>query len=389
MARVCNPALSLLAAAFLLLAGGLHSAGADDTGSGNGTPRTGNCIVTPNLAVAKGRHWYYRTNRQIGRKCWYLRPAAAHHAAARPRSKPKAARRSTPSTAGSEPASSQFAAPPPPIDPGAAAPVAAAPPPPTGTAPIAPEQAAPPPPADPRPAAPEPAAPPPHAGEVAPMPGVSAAAAAAATWPGTQAAPGAAAAQSPAIQPPSHIEILDTVPARAPLPQAAQPGVPAQDGGTSGSAAATDGAIPASTGSEAAAGSDAAQQKPPRPADTIAARHPVGTFFVLAIGLSVLLVAIAIRIGARRREPIISGSLDSAWSNDQFDSAGAYAVEATDEQWPEEEEDVWFVDPRALDDAHEQVRLERPALSNNPTPAFTALPDADSLEPVLRLLRQA
>src|SRR5262245_11622798 len=30
------------------------------------------CITKPNGVAPAGKHWYYRTNREIKRKCWYL-----------------------------------------------------------------------------------------------------------------------------------------------------------------------------------------------------------------------------------------------------------------------------------------------------------------------------
>ena len=58
-------------------------------------------------------------------------------------------------------------------------------------------------------------------------------------------------------------------------------------------------------------GSDAAQQKPAEArglADKIATLRPTEMFFLLAIGLSmvVFLIAIASRIAAKRREPFIT-----------------------------------------------------------------------------------
>jgi hypothetical protein len=182
-----------------------------------------------------------------------------------------------------------------------------------------------------------------------------------------------------------------------------------------GNATSTDSAdkVPSNTGSEAKdaavpeAGpdaergkSDAAQQEPaetPGLADTIATLQPTEMFFLLAIGLTmvVILVAIASRIAAKRREPIITEYPDSAWSNDQFDpprlEAAQFANEAMDEQWTDEEQHVPFVEPRALDDPHQQ-KIKQPTLTHKSTAELSALPplsDSKSLEPVLRILRQS
>ena len=32
------------------------------------------CIVTPNSQPPQGQHWYYRTDRESKRQCWYLGP---------------------------------------------------------------------------------------------------------------------------------------------------------------------------------------------------------------------------------------------------------------------------------------------------------------------------
>jgi len=39
------------------------------------TARAANeCIVTPNSQPPQGQHWYYRTDRESKRQCWYLAP---------------------------------------------------------------------------------------------------------------------------------------------------------------------------------------------------------------------------------------------------------------------------------------------------------------------------
>src|ERR1051325_722904 len=32
------------------------------------------CIVKPNAKPPQGQHWYYRTDRETNRQCWYLGP---------------------------------------------------------------------------------------------------------------------------------------------------------------------------------------------------------------------------------------------------------------------------------------------------------------------------
>lgn len=35
------------------------------------------CIVKPNSEPPQGKHWYYQTDRESKRQCWYLGPAGA------------------------------------------------------------------------------------------------------------------------------------------------------------------------------------------------------------------------------------------------------------------------------------------------------------------------
>jgi hypothetical protein len=407
MPKISNPILSLFATALLLgLNLSLQSARANETDStpANGTDsvHADNCLAAPATSTPKGQHWYYRTERQNGRKCWYLHAGAplAHHAAARPHSKAATSAISTAATH-KKPAASDEAVPPPP----------------TNTQDSALEVAAPPPSA------------------IYPQPAPEAASAAA-TWPGAAAeaapsptavpflvAPPATATdavqpQPPAaaVQPQPHIEILRTEPVgeaarpSAPTPPAAQGGSTAVDKATS-----TDGAntVQSNTRSEAKDAavaeprpdaehdeSDTAQQEPaetPSLVGAITTLQPTELFFLLAIGLSavVFLVAIASRIVAKRREPIITEYPNSAWNNDRFDpprlEAPQFADEAMDEQWTDEEHDVPFIDPQALDDPHEQDRVEQPALTHKSATALSvpSPPDPKSLEPVLRILRHS
>jgi hypothetical protein len=151
-------------------------------------------------------------------------------------------------------------------------------------------------------------------------------------------------------------------------------------------------------------GSDAAQQKPHEThglVDTIATLQPTEMFFLLAIGLSmvVFLIAIASRIAAQRREPIITDYPESAWSDDQSDLSEAddtqFADEAMDKQRTDEEQDVPFIDPQGLNDFNERDWIEQPLPAwtnrNKSSAAPAAVPFApnlEGLEPVLRILRQ-
>lgn len=49
------------------------------------TARADNCLTAPNSDPPKGGHWYYRTDRKKGRKCWFLRAVdgTKQHTAAR------------------------------------------------------------------------------------------------------------------------------------------------------------------------------------------------------------------------------------------------------------------------------------------------------------------
>jgi hypothetical protein len=263
----------------------------------------------------------------------------------------------------------------------------------------------------------------------------------AATWPdvAAEAEPGAAAVPfagaAPAgpadgIRPQPHVQILRTEPVGVPTQQAAQPSAPAaqvapdaqaaqpsapaaQGGSTAaGNATSTDSAdtVRSNAGSVAKdaavpevgpdaerGASDAAQRQPAETAglaEKIATLQPTELFILLAIGLSTLvfLVAIASRIVAKRREPIITEYADPAWSNDHFHpprlEAPQFADEAMDEQWTDEERDVPFIDPQGLDDPHEQQSwIKQPALTSKST--APSAPDPKSLEPVLRILRQS
>src|SRR5262249_17513689 len=41
------------------------------------------CIEKPNAAAPQGEHWYYRTDRAVGRQCWYLGPEDSNGNSAR------------------------------------------------------------------------------------------------------------------------------------------------------------------------------------------------------------------------------------------------------------------------------------------------------------------
>jgi hypothetical protein len=229
------------------------------------------------------------------------------------------------------------------------------------------------------------------------------------------------------VQPQPHIEILRTVPVGVPTQQAAQPSAPAAPAARGGSTTAVSNAasvgsadaVPSNTrfdfknaasavhkaGPDAErSGSDAAQQKPHEThglVDTIATLQPTEMFFLLAIGLSMVafLIAIASRIAAQRREPIITDYHESAWSDDQSDPSEAddtqFADEATDKQRTDEEQDVPFIDPQGLNDFNERDWIEQPLpawtnrnKSSAAPSAVPSRPDPEGLEPVLRILRQ-
>lgn len=65
--RISAVSLGLAAAAALAIVLGSVAGGAaaDD------------CLAAPNQAPADGRHWFFRTDRASGKKCWYLRDGEA------------------------------------------------------------------------------------------------------------------------------------------------------------------------------------------------------------------------------------------------------------------------------------------------------------------------
>jgi hypothetical protein len=463
MSKISNPIWSLFATALLLgINLSLQSARSEeaDSSRANATDSASadNCLAAP-TATPKGQHWYYRTERQKGRKCWSLHEGGpvVHHTAARPHSKAATSAGSAAATH-NKPAAPEEAVPPTNTQ-DSAFEVAAPPPAPTHPQPAPeaafvaatwpdvaaeaePGAAAVPFAGAPQNSAFEVAAPPPAPTHAQPAPE---AASVAATWPdvAAEAEPGAAAVPfagaAPAgpadgVRPQPHVQILRTEPVGVPTHQAAQPSAPAaqvapdaqaaqpsapaaQGGSTAAGnatstdsadtvrsnagSAAKDAAVP-EVGPDAERGeSDAAQRQPAETAglaEKIATLQPTELFILLAIGLSTLvfLVAIASRIVAKRREPIITEYADPAWSNDHFHpprlEAPQFADEAMDEQRTDEERDVPFIDPQGLDDPHQQQSwIKQPALTSKSTGAFSApsAPDPKSLEPVLRILRQS
>ncbi len=411
MAKVSNPIL-LLATTLLLLGINVSlqtdRARANETDSTGATPTDGtradSCLAAPPKALAPtGKHWYFVTDRQKGRKCWYLHTtlplghhaAARSHSAARPRSSSAARPRSHAATSAESTAK-----------------------------PAAPEAAPP----SPAPTNTQTAF---EAASVATtVPTAVAGAMPAATGAGSaaDASPPAGAADDP--QP--HIQILRTVPIGVPTQPATQSSAPvtqvlpaAQSGSTTAVSDATStgsaDAGPSNAGSDAksdaknaasaahdsgpngeSSGSDDAQQNPegaPGVADTDATFQPTEVFFLVAIGLSmvVFLIAIARRIAARGRDPIITDYPCSAWSNDQSDllqvDDAQFADEAKDEQCIDADP-VPFIDPQGIDDVREPDWTERPlaARSNLKKSASSTVrsePDSEGFAPVLRLLRQA
>lgn len=64
--QIISIRLIVLAAPFLVWGVGIA---APETSA-----RADDCITAPNSAGPKGSHWYYKTDRQKRRKCWFLRP---------------------------------------------------------------------------------------------------------------------------------------------------------------------------------------------------------------------------------------------------------------------------------------------------------------------------
>lgn len=49
-----------------------------------GAPAAEECLARPKGTAPAGKHWYYRTNREVGRKCWFLADAGTVKVAFRP-----------------------------------------------------------------------------------------------------------------------------------------------------------------------------------------------------------------------------------------------------------------------------------------------------------------
>jgi hypothetical protein len=56
-----------------------------------GTPAsaTDDCVAAPKSPPPQGKHWYYRTDREKQRKCWYLAPQGQHVHRVAPRAAPR------------------------------------------------------------------------------------------------------------------------------------------------------------------------------------------------------------------------------------------------------------------------------------------------------------
>jgi hypothetical protein len=329
MSKVSNPISFILLATAVLPSGidvSLQSARADD------------CLAAPNASEPTGQHWYYEIDQQKARKCWYLhatilrlRHAASRtkshaalrrksHAALRRKSHAALRRKShTVSTAVSaaltnmEPAARQVAARVP-----------------TARAEPAPEAAS----------------------AAATVPPAAPGAASPATVLVAKAPPSFGPAEG--VQPEPHIDILPvkTVPApaiAAPMREAAQQSeataataVPTAKIGSKtavGNSQSTGaGVIEVRSFNAQNGGSATEQQKPvatPGAADTV----PTETFFLPAIGLSMLIffAGVLSRIAARRRAVIITDYPRSAWDGGEAQSS--YAS-------PYEEQDLPFIDPQ-------------------------------------------
>lgn len=381
------------------------------------------CLSAPHGVAPKGQHWYYRNDRQTGRKCWYAHAGGPlpRHAAA-----PSWTRPEQPAAVHPNPAANPTPPAPSPPAPSRNAAVETTPPPP------APARTA-----DVETAAPLPLFAPPDASE-----------------PATAPAPGpAAAAPSPAAPANGpHIEILRTVPTDTPLqPQQLQAGAPAAApttdnaagnrtgagalaarppigttrqpgadtnnsgaGSNAGNAVSVVPQAPADGGAGTAAATPHQAAGPPALTDTITTLAPTEMFFLVATALSflVFLVAIASRITAQRREPIITEFPQFAWSDDPVDPVepmgfgdSEFAAAAHEESWDERRRDLpddRIVAPRGPEDPPRQdwpreettredwIRPRPPLLTDAPAPAYAgpSEDDPDSLEPVLRILRR-
>src|SRR5918999_1774498 len=63
------------------LVSGLFAAALAAT-SGNAAPEAEECLAKPKGAAPAGKHWYYNTNRETNRKCWFLADEGAKSASA-------------------------------------------------------------------------------------------------------------------------------------------------------------------------------------------------------------------------------------------------------------------------------------------------------------------
>lgn len=297
------------------------------------------CLAAPNGAAPQGEHWYYHFERQAGRKCWYLHASVRllRRATPRPHSRP--------------------------------APVEAA--------------------------IPDPLV------EVPPVPASTVTAPAGVSTPAGQI-------QTATADP--HITILAvktvpepgaTVPVQEPAPQPAPVAAdaPVRQSQTADatvdaqSTAVADGAAPK-------AESAVKQNVPPQTASGSSVPRRAEMYFLVAIGLGILtfLIAVASRIIAMRRPPIISDYPDIAW-DDRFDPAPIGAPAWRHERYGER--DIPFIDPQehlGLADLQHHGRIDqRPARRRAATrseqvdlaPAGPSASSLTDIEPALRVLRQA
>ncbi len=343
MSKISNPAASVAVVAALLLSGigvglPIENASADNS-----------CIAAPNAAAPQGEHWYYRSDRQNHRKCWFLHATLAlpHQAAAHPsavaadppntRTEPTPAAHADPAPASTEPAAE-----PPPTAQASASPADGAQPAPhvtvltvrtvntpfVGTTPTPPQQQA------------------PHDVTPSPMP---------------QTLPAEANTAGDGVKPADAAQ-------RTPLPP-----------------------VPDAVRHELATTIDAA--------NAATKTGPTEMFFLLALalGIATIVIVIATRITNRRRAPRLSDDPDTAWIRYRA------AHRRSDEEAPYDEQDVPFVDPQGqhgMADLHEQEWADQPppdqseypaapSQAGDPAPGETAAPSLKDIELALRILRQA
>jgi hypothetical protein len=316
------------------------------------------CFAAPKASAPQGQHWYYHFDRQKGRKCWYLHTTVRllRHAAPRPVSHPAVPAETT----NADPA--VLVKTPEPMPP------ASAPAPASSSAGTPTE---------------------PHvtilAVKTISEPGASNAGTNRVTRePAQQTAPQSAntppmpQSESPAAGIPS-----------AAIPSAAVPSTAIPSADTSAQPTTrVAGLLPD-------AGSPAKQTNSPQPAQMSEMPKPPEMLLLLALALGIMtfLIGVVSKIVARRRTPIISEDPDAAWherfGRQPIDSQERYEGSYNGRHIP-------YVDPRGhrLADLHRQQQADGPPRRRAAAPGENmdfppARPSQPSIEPALRVLRQA